>query len=272
MPQRLGTIMESATKWLAGTLGNGCPQLADGEWLFATVAQSFAAITALAGIFGVYKLQVLRTSVEAETRLLQDRLRTLAEAFKLVPHDLGGVNLDRPQHPLDLFKALETALPRVREVVAASEVAPGVGEAFGRIIELQMPHNDFVAALSRYGYSVKESSRVRGLVAVSMGISAAVTAAALLLLLVAPVLASRQGTQDLSIAMIALTALGVVALVFVIVVSVKTLFAARRVLDVEGPAVPTMMQVRMSDEGVDEWTKLTSKRAASDLRQDQDKE
>ncbi len=232
--------------WLTGSLVVASPQLAQAQWLFASIAQAFAALTALAAVFGVYKLQMLHSQAEAQLPLVTGRLRTLAHLQKLAPHDLDGVDLSVANDPADVLRACDAAYAHIRKIPVLDKSA-GLAESVDRMFNIELPYNQFRDALERYAYAARESTSVRRWVVASMAVTAFVTAAAIALLAAAPGLANTTPLPCLAAAMLVVALLCIVSLAFVVLSSVMILRAGRSVLEFGAPSVPPRMDTTIPD-------------------------
>jgi hypothetical protein len=231
--------------WLFDSVTANGSQLVQAQWFFASMTQSFAALMALTGIFGVYRLQILHASSTADFQLVAAKLRRLADALSLGPSDLGGIELDRPHHPADILRAYESARTRIEKLSSSTEIA-GFAELMA-YLSFQTPYNEFRDAVERYNYLVRESARVRSWVISSMCVTAVVTATAIVLLLVAPGLAGSPSPWCLSIAMTSSAVLCVLALAFVVLSSVVILLAGQGAVAERPLSVPKRMEVQVSE-------------------------
>jgi hypothetical protein len=200
------------------------------QWVFGIGAQCFATLMALTGIFGVYKLQILKAAVDRDSRFAAKKYRHLIGCLELASIDVNGEELEGDPDLLDVVSALNSWTPKLRETAQGKCVATDAREWITAAFKVEVPFNEFAAASNRLRYSLEATALTRKLISASLIATGAMTAASLILLLLTPTLVARQGVQGVVVATTLFALSEFVMLVLTVCLCVAILQAGQRTL------------------------------------------
>lgn len=155
------------------------------RWVLSACAQSMAAWTALAGFFGVYRLQTLQTNLDAAHTTLRGFMVTLNEGLKLAPHDFGGHIVDHDTGAHELCAAIKESRDKVERIVGEAMEPSTVDEYFTNLIEISLPYRKVVWASSVVQFlqnAVEEARRISAVSLAFPGLAVLLSLVALLLM------------------------------------------------------------------------------------------
>jgi VIT1/CCC1 family predicted Fe2+/Mn2+ transporter len=183
-------------------------------WFCSAVAQSFAALTALTGVFAVYRLQLLRQDLREIVATLRDVMEKTHRAI--------NTYVRRGQEPVHRPRVWHGEFAqRAIAGICRTEYLPGLQELNKRnkSVEFTDLEETLDDSLEWFEYTSSRARRANLLAAITIGFDALVTGAALVLVPLVPTL----GVTALVISVVSLAIVSLAGVVMTAAVSIVLL-------------------------------------------------